>query len=164
MKTITDGEMRRYIILYSRLDRGQCCWCLQSCFLWRRFRQACGHDHHAKSWVVHVVVGHILNVLRTDRNFQGIAGFTWLNLPYLRWSSTIPTHSNTFPTLLSCMPPVSRERIRCSVLSVVIVATCVYWKLLQGEIKRTKPFYLDDFEYLKTLVPTEVLVIFAEVR
>jgi methionine synthase II (cobalamin-independent) len=25
MKTITDGEMRRYIILYSRLDRGQCC-------------------------------------------------------------------------------------------------------------------------------------------
>lgn len=53
------------------------------------------------------------------------------------------------------------ESVVCTVCHCLLFYGDFFFSLtsLQGKIKRTKGFYIDDFKYLKTLVSPEVLII-----
>ena len=48
------------------------------------------------------------------------------------------------------------ETVYCTVNTGPLVIAIYFEPHLQGKIKRTKPFYIKQFEYLRTLVQPEV--------
>jgi len=52
----------------------------------------------------------------------------------------------------------SAETIYCTVGLETSMLDFSLWMSLEGKIKRTRPFYVNDFKYMKTLVAKEVSV------